>query len=204
MKEPTAIRPFTDNSEFLDEAIGALHARCRRLAAERQLREAQRGNGGDNIDEALRRIATVRRQETTTKDALDARLAVHREEGSFVLGLDRLAAEADLGEDERTILLCCFVAALSENLAGETFADLDFGICIYVTVELLYRVLEADRVADRLRVRRMLDAEAPLRKHGLVMLDGRLVPDVPDSFNSATVRLTSRAFGVLVATEVAR
>jgi hypothetical protein len=194
----TTITPFTSDAEFLDAAIAALHSRCRRIVAEHALRDAQQGVTGDDIDEAQQRAATTAQREKEVKDALDARLAAHREHGSFVLGMDRLTHEADLGEDERLILICCFTAAISEDTAAQVFDGLDFALYVSMTVEGLCRVLEAGGVAERLRVRRMLDTEAPLMKHGLVQFTGRVDADIPEELNGTNVKLTRKAFDVLV------
>jgi len=197
--------PFKDDAEYLDANIAAIHARCRRIVSERELREAQQPHDrhGD-VAEAQQKATTALQRQKAVGGALDARLAVHRAEDSFTLGIDKLTAEADLNDEARMILLCCFSAAISEDTAVEVFDGLDFAMYVSMTVEGLCRVLEANTVADRLRVRRYFESEAPLLKHGLVKLDGRLDRDVAEDLNGINIKLTAKAFNVLVGAEVQR
>ena len=191
--------PWKDDPEFLDQAIATLHARCRRLVAERQLQEAKR-EGLFDEGEAQQKAISARQVEDQSKAALEARFAVHRSQGSFRLGIDRLTSEADLGEQERALLLHAYVAAISEDTAAQVFEGLDFALYVSMTVEGICRVLEADTVADRLRVRRMLRTDGPLVRHGLVRLVGKHDEDIPQDLNGVDVKLTRRAFEVLSGT----
>jgi len=167
--------------------------------AERQLQEAKR-EGLIDEGESQQKAISARQVEDQSKAALEARLAVHRAQGSFKLGIDRLTSEADLGEQERSLLLHAYVAAISEDTAAQVFEGLDFALYISMTVEGICRVLEADTVADRLRVRRMLRAGGPLVRHGLVRLVGKHDEDIPQDLNGVDVKLTRRAFEVLSGT----
>lgn len=196
------ITPFKSDAEFLDQAIAGLHARCRRIVAERTLRDARQGTTRDDAEEAQQKATLAVQKDRETKEALDARLAVHQEHGAFVLGIDKLTHEADLGEDERMVLVCCFTSAISEDTAAQVFEGLDFAVYVSMTAEGIARVLEASTVGDRLRVRRMLDEQAPLRKHGLVQFTGRMNAEIPEDMNGVNVKLTAKAFDVLVGDEV--
>ena len=138
----------------------------------------------------------ARQVEAQSKAAFESRLAVHRETGACELGLDRLGHLANLNADERTILVCVLVVALGDDLAEEVYEGLD--IYLGVDVEAVLRLLEASTVADRLRVRRMLQAEGPLVRHGLVRLTGK-DDTFPQDVNNMTVKLTQKAFDLLVA-----
>jgi hypothetical protein len=190
------IKPFANDAEFLDQAIGVIHARCRRVVADRELRTARRGGHGD-AREAQDGAVAARRRETESKAALDARLVVHRKEGEFALGFEKIAQEADLDEDEQTILLLTFICAASEDLSSEVFEGLEPSIYISISVEGICRVLEADSVGDRLRVRRKFSPKAPLIRNGLVKLTGR-DENVPQDINGLDVKLAQRAFDIMV------
>lgn len=190
------ITPFANDAEFLDQAIGAIHARCRRVVADRELRDARNG-GRRNATEVQEAAVLARKRETETKAALETRLGVHREDGAFVLGFEKLAREADLNEDEATVLLMSFICAISEDLSSEVFDGMEPSIYISVSVEGVCRLLDAGSVADRLRVRWMLSPKGGLIRNGLVKLFGR-DDNFPQDFNGLDVRLTDSAFQALV------
>jgi len=188
---------FKDDPEFLDAAITALHAKCRRIVAEKELGEATKEDR-PGVEERRQAAVLARQREEAVRQALDARLALHRAEGGFTLGIDRLRQEADLNEEQVEIVIACFVCAISEDLSASVFEDLDFALYISMSVEGACRVLEASTVADRLRVRRYFEDGGALLRHGFVKLDGRRDPDVPEDLNGVYVKLTERAFQTLV------
>ena len=190
------IRPFANDAEFLDQAIGVIHARCRRVVADSELRTARRG-GHRDANEAQEAAVFARQRETETRAALDARLVVHRKEGEFALGFEKIAQEADLDEDEQTVLLLAFICCISEDLSSEVFEGMEPSIYISISVEGICRVLEAESVADRVRIRRKFSPKAPLIRNGLVKLVGR-EENVPQDFNGLDAKLSQQTFDTMV------
>ena len=201
--------PFASDCDYLEAEFNLLACRVQRLAAERELRAADRreraeaGSVGRSRhvadDDATRRHAVFSAREEQMSADLDARLQAHRSDPTAQrLGIDILAQTHGLGEEERLILLSALSYAVAEELAESIHSDLEAGGYGAPTVESLMRLLDAQSVADRVLLRRLFRPDGPLLKGGLVILDCYTKDAMPDDLLSSRIRLTSRAFGVLV------
>jgi len=101
------------------------------------------------------------------------------------------------------VLLSCFCSAVSEELAEAVHGDLGVGMYGSQSAEGLLRLLDAQSVADRVRLRRLFGPEAPLVKAGLILIDHyRSDPTAPEDLLGCRVRITQAAFDVLVGGQV--
>ncbi len=203
---------FQTDAEMLDCQFEWLTTRARRLTLQREIRNAGRGDADavyrvceprpafDTDDLTPERVASLRALEERQQGELHDRLVAHRADPSVrTLGLDRLVLTHDLGEAEEIIVLTALCGAISEEKCAELFGDLAVGYCGNMTVEGVSRLLDAQTTADRLRVRRLLAADAPLVKGGVVVIDHfTREPLYPDDFLGARIRVTEPIFLILV------
>jgi hypothetical protein len=203
------IKPFTTNANYIESEIHWLCVRTSRLAAEQELRAAERdiNSHGTRVgrrhkpvaaDEA-RRLATVfRTQEDKLRADIDARIEATRKSG-VTLGLDRLCEQHDLAPYERLALLVAVVPTLGEKLTQEVLGKLDSYIVNQPSVEMLIILTESQSVEDRLKVRSMFNSpEVPLVKLGLISMDFHRNEASPADLPGAQFSLTEMAFNTIV------
>ena len=201
--------PFAGNASYLQAEVDHLAIKCRRLAAMQGWRAAQEleGLGGTRTlgrrrqpaaDESARRVALYTAKEELSRGSLDARLKVHRAAvkagDAAPLALDLLCQEADLAPTERQVLIACLVPAICEELAEQTFGDLDVGFSRTLTAEGVARILEATGIEERLELWRLLSPEGALVRGELLVVDHGASATCPEDFWSAGVALTHRGF----------
>lgn len=201
--------PYSGDAEYIDDEITWLTTKAQRLAAEFDLREAERDPGchGTRVgrrhkpvaaDEARRRVSAHHEQEIALRSAVDARLHATRTVGT-TLGLDQLCIECALDGAERLALLAALMPALGEKLTQAVLGGLDSYIVTSPTVELLLLLAEAKTVAERLKVRAMFESpEAPLVKHGLVTMEYHGREASPADLPGAMFTLTEGAFRAIL------
>jgi len=115
-------KPFVSNPEYIQqEAVQWLAPRSMRLGAESEARAYRRDGDDQRSEQSDKRASAAREAEDRGRAELDARLKVHRREGSFTLGLDKICEHHDLGPDARTSLLCMTICGVSPMLAEEVF-----------------------------------------------------------------------------------
>jgi hypothetical protein len=198
---------FENDAEFLDAMFDLLALRAQRLTAARELREAAREERANSCqvgrrrqvadEDATRRLAIFQAREDRLRGELDARSEAHRADpGAPMPGLDRLCQAHQLGSAQRTILTALLLESISEERAERTFE----GLSVYggITVEGISRLLDAETVAERLKVRRIFGPQAALIREGLVVLDYVRSDAAPVGLLGARVKLTSSAFDTLV------
>ena len=201
--------PFTSDYEFIEATFDLLTCRAQRTAAAREIREAAlRESGGARTvgrshsvtnDDAARRVEVLTEREQRLGLDLETRRAAHKAAPETKpLGIDRLAEAHGLGEDEQLIVLACLCCALSEERAEAIHAGLGTGMYGSHTVEGLTRLLDAQTVEDRIRVRRLFRPDAPLVKDNCIVLDYYGTEALPDDLLSARVKITSETFNVLL------
>ena len=201
--------PFASDCDYLEAEFNLLACRVQRLAAARELRQADRrehaepGSVGKTRqvadDDAVRRLAVFADREDRLRDALDARLQAHRSDPTArQLGIDLLAATHGLGEEERLVLLSALSYAVSEERSEAIHADIGAGGYCAQNIEGLMRLLDCQSVGDRVRMRRLFAPTSPLVKGGLVVLEMYGKDALPDDLLGTRVRLTTRAFDGLV------
>lgn len=201
---------YSNNEEFLDEAFELITTRARRLALEREIRAANREDA-DTVyrlcvpgktrtcdDDAVQRVGALKALEDRQRTGLQARRAAHcADEAARPLGIDLIGQ--DLCDEEQMVLLTALCGALSEERSTELFGDLAVGYYGNMSVEGIARLLDAQTTEQRLRVRKMLSADAPLVKRSLVFIDHLTNrPSWPDDLIGARLRITAEAFSVLV------
>lgn len=201
MKTP---EPFSGNAEFLDLHYEYLGCRVQRLVAEREVRQIVRrepdGLKPGVDDDLIRRLGIWQAREDRLHELLEARLEAHRRDPSaHPLGIDVVCIRYDLTEEARTVLLSALCSALSEELSEATHGDLGAGGWGTQSAEGVMRLLDGQSVADRVRLRRMFHADAPLVRSGLIVMDYmRNDAVLPEDALGARVRLTQMAFDLLV------
>jgi len=187
-------KPWANDAEHLDEAIRVLVARARRVGAEIKLMKAEAEQDRSPSPKVRQAAVTARSREEAITEAYRKRLEIHRSEGDVTLGLDRLALDHDLTEQHRIILLLGFVAATNDALAEDVLSDLDtFSV---ICPESIARLLEAGTTADRLRLLRCFEPDAPLMKGGLLAFSQP--PSSPEDLLNYRLTITRKAFDVLV------
>jgi len=205
----TAAKPFENNASYIESEIQWLTARTSRLAAEQELREAERDVSihGTRVgrrhkpvaaDEA-RRVATIyRAKEDKLRADIDARIDATRKAGT-VLGLVKLSEQHGLSSHERLALLLAVVPTLGERLMNEVAGKLDAYVVNQPSVEMLIILTESESVEDRLAVRAMFDSpEVPLVKHGLISMDFHTREASPADLPGAQFSLNADAFNTIV------
>ena len=126
-------------------------------------------------------------------------MAAHRADRTLrPLGIDRLAAQHKLTDEEQIVLLTVYCVALSEDPAAFCFDALGSGMVGIGSPEFWLRFLEATSTADRVRCRSIFAANGRLLKSGLVHLDYRRAGDLmPEDLLWARVQITQGAFDII-------
>ncbi len=187
--------PFADDAEYLQAEYAWLAVRCRRIAAERMLRDVQDDNKGvppttAGTRELRCRMLELKEQEREAREGIDERLDTHRRDPVAVqLGLDEICDEYGLSQKERTILLTLSIPGIGRSIAEEILGD--FMSCYGgLTVEDAIRILDPSGVADWLWLRSFLRPEGGLLRENLTSLRLSGEPSCPDTFLSADVRIS--------------
>lgn len=193
--------PFTSDAQYLDAEFLWLKARCRRLAAQGDLRRQveQMGRAALDSQEAaeLRRLSAL---EGRLRRELDQRLEATRTlTDGHRLGLDRLFGEAalracPLDDDDRTVLLALTLLGLSQDLAEQVLAPIHISAFGLVTVSDALRLLDPQDAARALALRRHFRRTGPLLRLGLVTLRTSNRTQGPDCLLEADLTLTLEAF----------
>lgn len=205
------IRSFANSIELLQAEIeGWVTTRCHRLAAQKELDEAQTPPSGHIAvvgrdeptanEELRRRIAQLAVAEGNVRAEIDARIEATKATG-IDLGLVRTCRDHDLDDVERAALLL----GLTQTYAVYAVEPLErigaygFGIGD-ITPDLLARYCELpfhEKVGLRLR----FGAEGRLVRAGLIAVDiGRT--SYPADWPTASLKLTSKGFNALTGLQV--
>ena len=144
------------------------------------------------------RLRDMKEREDEIREAIEARLAVHRADvDQPKLGIDKLVKAHRLSGEERVILVAASLPAISGALAEQTFEPLSLSFRGISTNDLV-RLLDPQGTADWVKFRHLFDSDSALVGAGLVVLDPiPHAPDTPDALWGADVRITSAAFATL-------
>ena len=197
--------PYPDDPSYLDAELNWLKVRVSRIVAQRHLSDAQeeesdgdpayaRRPGRVDSRELRCRAAELRDAEKRSRDEIDARLRVNREQrGAPTLGLDELCLEHDLSPEERLILLTCLPLGISQRVAEKVLGELlqHWGS---IAISDAIGVLDPKNISDWIRYRTLFRPNAPLVQHGLIEVSRHSGEPGPDTLPSADVRLTLTAF----------
>jgi len=197
--------PYTD-ATYIDAEVEALRLRLHRLELEHRLADAERSvsesasgshqGRGPGIPGLRGILCEVSRLEQQASDEVSASLELHRADADAPeLGLDRLCREHDLGEQERLLVLALLIPAVSRSVADHVLQE-QGGFCGRLSVADLCFVLDPRTVEDWLNARVLFRPEAPLVKHGLVILDTYGTPTA-GTLVDANVELSCKAFGII-------
>lgn len=193
----TAHQLFNSNADYIQqEAVLWMAPRSMRLGAEAEARAYRRDGDDQRAEQSDKRAAAAREAEDRGRAELDARLKVHRREGSFTLGLDKICEHHDLGPDARTSLLCMTICGVSPMLAEEVFDKVSLHLTITMSPEVIAKVLEARTVEDHLQVVQLFQPDSPLVR--LIKMDGRHNPEIPEDIHNVTLRLLRSTFEIVL------
>lgn len=204
-----AIKPIENDANYIQAEISWLAARTARLAAENELRDAERDMTvhGTRVGrrhkpvaaEEARRVASIfRLKETKLRTDIDARLEASRKAG-VTLGLDKLCGEHALNPHERLALLVAVVPTLGEKLVQEVLGRLDSYMVSSPSVEMIILLAEAESVGERLAIRAMFDSpEMKLVSGELITMDFHNREASPADLPGAQFSLTESAFQTIL------
>ena len=192
MTDPTAY----DALHHLTDEVAWLHARCRRVIAQREANQEPPARSLRVVGKPADCCVEARRtDEDLLRRTLDAKLEARRAMGQ-PLPLDKLCGDHDLGPTERMAILLAVLPCISVE-ASEVLGEIGpSGFAIgSPSPEILARVLELD-VRGQLELRRTFAPDSPLMVAGLVEFDlGR--DGLPDDFPTAAIRLTAKGWTAL-------
>lgn len=204
--------PYLGNADYLDDEFAWLAIKAHRLAAEHDLREAERvpcGRGSrsgrrrrsdttDAADEASQAAVELRTQEDELRADIDGRLEASRGAG-VSLGLDQLCQLHDLSLHERLALLVATVPCLGEKLMQAVLGKLDSYIVSSPSIDMLVLLTEGNTVTDRLQIRAIFDhADVALVRNGLISLEVHGRELRPSDLPGTPFHLTDAAFRAVV------
>jgi len=199
---------FENEGEYLGIVAEWLRKRAARIAAQQEQRDTERefDNGGDSRRgqhvQPLRCRALVAKQaEEKAQDEMQSRLDVHRVSDSPLLGIDTLAEQHQLCEEEQLILLVALLPAISSVLAEDVLGGVG-SFYASVSVSDIIRILDPQGPGDWIAARRYFLPDAPLVKGGLLVLDSHRDDDErPDTLLSSDVTVGMEAFHILTGTD---
>ena len=210
----TTTKPFANDAEFLDFAIGYLQARATRVGQEIQIDDAQapttipwnqRQLGVGELvgtEESMRRLADAKDTEQKLKQALKERVQAHRTSSRPPLGIDVICEEHGLNDDERLLLLVVVAAAISERTARRVLEPLGGGMMAQADVQTCIQFLDPQDTAGWLRGRVYFQRTAPLVKQGLTTLDYCSRSSGPADLLPASVSCTTETFSMVTGCSV--
>ncbi len=199
------ITPFDNDAEYFNQEVEYLRLRLARIEVDRRLGDAEREcaespdrrpSRAASVPELRGTLHAVAHQEQLVRDEIDARLEVHRSGDYPELGMDHLCREFDLNAEERLLITALAVPAVSKELADMVLRD-QGGFCGRATVTELCQVLYPRNVADWLRTRAYFRSDAPLRGHGLVVLDPFGRSRAAETLPNTHLDLSLKAFAVI-------
>src|SRR5690554_711746 len=193
---------YRDDLEYLQDELGWLEMRCRRIITQRQIdsqSSESTGHGWSRQEEEPlgtleARLKRQTKSEKRRRTYVDRRLEATRA-GDFKPAIDTLVELYELSDFERTVLLLAAAVAFSrrfEDLYGE-LQNNRFGL----TVESVFNFCELP-FAERITRRRVFSKASALLKNDLVSLDLSSRFNAPEDLLDAQVQLANRTFGYLV------
>jgi hypothetical protein len=198
-------KPFDDDLELLEAEVEFLRCRAthamvkeRMLAAIHEMDtggEAQ--DGGTAIHDHQSRLLLIKDREQSLRDEINDRMRVHRQDPARPkLGLDRLTESHRLSPVERMLLVAAAIPAISQTLAEATFQDLGsfYGA---LSTEDIVRLQCPGSVREWVAARRMLDADAPLVKEGLLVIEQDETGTPSDLWQTSAVYVSPRVLWLL-------
>ena len=188
-------QPFDSEAEHLDAWMTWL--RFRRLRVETEipepvgLKKLTRGRGNVSLTEDWQT------KENEAWMVLQGRLEAHRANGDApTLGLELLAAEHDLPDHEKTILIALVVCAISDTLATQVLggmASASFGVNVNDLMLLTAPEQSSWGIQDWLDLRALFQPGGKLKKARLIKVEHE--PDGnPGELMDAYVTLTNAGF----------
>jgi SpoVK/Ycf46/Vps4 family AAA+-type ATPase len=201
-------QPFEDDLDYLQHELEWLEVRCWRLAAERVLErvvekspERRRRHYGRDEEEnpgTLRaKIKRLVAEEQKHREAIDARLEVHRRGEAPAVALDEVCEMYGLDGFERNVLLMAAAVAFSQRF-DEYYGELlqeSFGAHLSVEVTFAFHELS---FAESVRRRSTYSPRSPLVANDLVAVDLHTRMMSPQDLLNARISVANRTFAQLV------
>ena len=194
LTDPKLYRPL----DHLCDEIAYLHARARRILAEREAKADAPARTLRVVGGAKPATCCVVRhaeEEALLRSNTDNLLEARRVDENS-LPLDKLCEDHDLGLPERMAILLAVLPCVGVE-AAELLGEI--GPCGFAigspSPEIVARMLELD-LRGQMELRRTFAPGSPLMRSGLVELDVGRDP-MPDDFPTAAIRLTPKAFTLL-------
>jgi len=201
------VQGFENDAEYLNDVVDWLRLRATQMTVLQELRDAERENqtGGDNrrgqhVQQLRCRAVLAREAEEMAHDEMAVRLDAHRVSDRPLLGIDVLAEQHRLNEEERLILLVALLPAISQTLAEDVLGGVG-SFYASVSVSDLIRILDPQGPGDWIAARRYFLPEAPLVKGRLLGIDSHREDDErPDSLLTSDVTVSMETFHILTGT----
>ena len=194
MTNPHDYDPIT----HLSDEVTWLHARARRIIAEREARPDAPARSLRVVGKGKPANCCVEKhqeEERVIRENVDALLDARRTDGD-PLPLDRLSQQFDLDPIGRMTILLATLPAIGVE-AAELLGEI--GPCGFAigspSPEIVANMLELD-LRDRMGLRRTFAPTSPLMESGLVEIYLGRDP-MPDDFPTAAIRMTSKGWTAL-------
>ena len=201
-------QPYENDLEYLQDELGWIEARARRIGAEIKLRRLESGEEKptrsswhkreeEDSPWVLQKSRDLQRgRERRLRKKIDARVAAH-EDGAPALALDRLCRSCGLDAFERTVLLLAAAPCISRTYES-IFELLDKdGMQSSLNVEVAFAFAEMP-LAERVARRRTFSPRGPLVNRDLVSVDLCSRYSSPKDLLCAEINITSRTFNFLL------
>lgn len=201
------VRPFVDDLEYLQQELEWIEVRSWRISAQRSMerlsekdpdreKEEHWRDGRENLTQLKTRFKRLGVREKAAREALDARLALHRREVGPT-ALDGLCETYGLDDFERRVLLMATAVAFSrrfEEYFGELSRD---QFSSGMTVEAAFDFCELP-FAERIGRRVTFSKAGPLVAHDIVTVDLNYRMTSPEDLLTARIHVANRTFAHLV------
>ena len=199
------VQGFENDAEYLDLAVEWLRTRATRLAAQQELRDAEMEHqtSGDNrrgqhIQQLRCRVVLTREREEKAHDEMASRLDAHRMSNRPLLGIDVLAEQHRLSEEERLILLVALLPGISSVLAEDVLSGIGSFYASVSVSDIVRVALDPKGPGDWIVARRYFIPDAPLVAGGLLVIESHESGDErPDTLLSSDVTVGMEAFHIL-------
>ena len=203
MSTPT---PYDSPAEWLDDEIELLRATIQINRLARRLMEADHDHDEDEAArlhrsrpsasqlKARHKEATAKQQ--ALKDALDARLEVHRASAKAQLPIDAICEEDALSDEARKILIAAAIPALDRSVGEYVLGE---PYCGTMAVgELIRQVLAPSGAAEWVRCRLLFHRDSLLRARGHLLLSEPFGPYSGETLGNQGVTISVSTFARLV------
>lgn len=198
--------PFSDIYDFIQTLISAISLRCRRIAIEHRLADAQRNqqpredyfSASDDTDsegDLQQQLSDFQTQEEAAFAVLEAREKAHQADPDCdPLPLHVACQDEGLNDQEKLILWATLLPCLGQEQARAIYEPLDRIYWTGLTTEALVAFLDLADLADRVDARKLFHHDGLLVQSGLVEIAFGLGTVHAEDLWDARVYLTIEGF----------